>query len=85
VFSLYVDPDAQGGGVGRRLLGKRMLVRGPGARGGDAWVFEANAPARTFYALHGWLPDGATRVEPDFGEPEVRLRRSVESPGDSGP
>lgn len=86
VFSLYVDPDAQGGGVGRRLLGEaHAWFADQGLAEATLWVFEANAPARTFYALHGWLPDGTTRVEPDFGEPEVRLRRSVESPGDSGP
>ena len=38
------------------------------------WVFEANATARAFYLRHGWEPDGGTRVEPEFGEPEVRLR-----------
>ncbi len=72
----------------RRLLGEAHAgSRHQGlAEGETLEVFEANSlPARTFYALHGWLPDGATRVEPDFGEPEVRLRRSVESPGDSGP
>ncbi len=75
VFSLYVDPDSQGGGVGGRLLaeadrwfGNQSLAQA------TLWVFEANARARAFYARHGWQPDGGTRVEPEFGEPEVRLR-----------
>lgn len=75
VFSLYVDPDAQGGGVGRRLLDAAVgWFRDEGVVEATLWVFEANRQARTFYALHGWLPDGGTRVEPEFGEPEVRLR-----------
>lgn len=54
-------------------------ARGTAAGGGTAtlWVFEANAAARTLYARNGWLPDGGTRVEPEFGEPEVRLRRAL--------
>jgi len=78
VFSLYVDPAAQGGGVGRRLLDDAVTwLRTEGLAEATLWVFEANARARTFYALHGWLPDGGTRVEAQFGEPEVRLRRGL--------
>ncbi len=78
VFSLYVDPAAQGGGVGRLLLDDAVSwLRDQGLAEATLWVFEANARARAFYALHGWLPDGGSRVEPEFGEPEVRLRRSL--------
>lgn len=79
VFSLYVDPDAQGGGVGRRLLDEAASwLRAEGLAQATLWVFETNARARAFYARHGWLPDGGTRVEPEFGEPEVRLRRALD-------
>ncbi len=82
VFSLYVDPAAQGGGVGRRLIAEaHAWFAAQGVAEATLWVFEANVPARTFYAFHGWLPDGATRVEPEFGEPEVRLRRTLEDIG----
>jgi GNAT superfamily N-acetyltransferase len=76
VFSVYVDPETQGGGIGGRLLAEAArwfatqdLVEA------TLWVFEANTRARSFYARHGWQPDGGTRIEPEFGEPEVRLRR----------
>ena len=41
------------------------------------WVFEANAAARGFYAHSGWKPTHARRVEPEFGEPEIQLMRTV--------
>jgi GNAT superfamily N-acetyltransferase len=76
VFSLYVDPDFHGAGVGGRLLVEADHWFGSeGLAQATLWVFEANARARGFYARHGWQPDGGTRVEPEFGEPEVRLRR----------
>ena len=75
VFSLYVDPGAQGSGVGGRLLAEaEAWFRSEGLAEANLWVFEANERARGFYARHGWSPDGGTRVEPEFGEPEVRLR-----------
>jgi len=85
IFSLYVDPDVQGGGVGRRLLEAAVgWLRAEGPAEATLWVFEANARARGFYAAAGWAPDGGTRVEPAFGEPEVRLRRSLRSSERSG-
>jgi GNAT superfamily N-acetyltransferase len=75
VFSLYVDPSVQGSGVGGRLLAEAdRWLAAEGHSEATLWVFEANTLARTFYAHHGWLPDGGTRVEPEFREPEVRLR-----------
>ena len=76
VFSLYVDPAAQGLGVGGRLLHEAVRrLRDGGASEGTLWVFQANAAARAFYRHHGWEPDGGARVESEFGEPELRLRR----------
>lgn len=78
VFSLYVRPDAQGGGVGARLLGAAEdRFRSEARRDATLWVFAANVAARSFYARQGWRPDGGERVEPAYGEPELRLRRSV--------
>lgn len=87
VFSLYVDPDSQGGGVGGRLLAEadRWFGR-EGLAQASLWVFETNARAHAFYARHGWQPDGGTRVEPEFGEPEIRLRsRLVQARGTPPP
>jgi ribosomal protein S18 acetylase RimI-like enzyme len=76
VFSVYVDPGTQGGGTGGRLLDEAASwFAGEGLAEATLWVFEANTRARSFYARHGWQPDGGTRIESAFGEPEVRLRR----------
>ncbi len=71
VHSLYVHPDAQGDGIGGRLLGTAL---GDAPRG-QLWVFSANQQGRAFYAKHGWRPDGVTRVQPQFGMAETRLVR----------
>ncbi len=75
VFSLYVDPGAQGSGVGGRLRAEaEAWFRSEGLAESTLWVFEANERARGFYDRHGWSADGGVRVEPEFGEPEMRLR-----------
>ncbi len=78
VSSLYVHPAAQGLGVGKRLLeAADVRFRADGVRAATLWVFEANADARGFYARQGWHADGIVRVEPDYGEPELHLVRSI--------
>ena len=51
--TLYVDPVAQGAGVGTRLLAEAEAA---GARALE--VFEANGHGRQFYEARGWLDDG---------------------------
>lgn len=78
VHSLYVSPDAQGLGVGTRLLDHAVAAfaaRGLGVA--TLWVFAGNGPSIAFYRSRGWLPDGGSRVEPEFGEPELRLRKAI--------
>jgi ribosomal protein S18 acetylase RimI-like enzyme len=78
VFSLYVHPDAQGLGLGRTLLHAAAgELRAAGYATATLWVFAGNHDARAFYAAQGWTPEGGTRVEEAYGEPEVRLRRSL--------
>lgn len=78
VQSLYVHPDQQGLGTGGAMLDAAVAaLSAAGAVRARLWVFEANAPARAFYARHGWTPDGATRTQPRFHAPELRLERSV--------
>ena len=81
VHSLYVDPAAQGTGVGSLLLAEatRRIGRA-GAATAHLWVFRDNAAGRRFYGRHGWSPDGTTRVEEEFGAPELRLTRPLERP-----
>jgi ribosomal protein S18 acetylase RimI-like enzyme len=64
---LYVDPAAQGAGVGSRLLSE---AEGAGAC--ELEVFAANGHARGFYEARGWRDDG------DAGEwLDLRVRRYV--------
>ncbi len=76
VHSLYVSPRTHGGGVGTALLSTAAeALRAAGADAATLWVFAANAPSIGFYESRGWQADGATRTQPDFGEPEQRMRR----------
>ncbi|HET6671874.1 MAG TPA: GNAT family N-acetyltransferase [Agromyces sp.] len=82
VHSLYVSPDAQGLGVGTRLLDAAVeSLRAGGARSVALWVFAANAPSIAFYEARGWQPDGQTRTQDEFGELELRLRRDAGGAG----
>lgn len=77
VHSLYVSPRTHGGGVGTALLSTAAeALREAGADAATLWVFAANAPSIGFYESRGWQADGATRTQPDFGEPEQRMRRA---------
>lgn len=51
VDQLYVDPEAQSGGIGSRLLGHAKTLR-PG--GLSLHTFRRNARARAFYAARGF-------------------------------
>jgi GNAT superfamily N-acetyltransferase len=51
--ALYVDPPAQGAGVGSRLL---EAAQEAGVRALE--VYTANGHARGFYAGHGWRDAG---------------------------
>lgn len=74
VHSLYVSPCSQGSGVGAKLLiAAESALRRAGVEIARLWVFRDNAPSIGFYARQGWLPDGETRVQEEFGEPEIRL------------
>ena len=66
VYTLYVLPDHQGAGNGRRLLGTLFsALSAAGCRSALVWVL-ANNPARFFYeAMGGTLI--ATREEPFHG------------------
>jgi putative acetyltransferase len=71
IDQLYVLPQAQGRGVGTRLLqvAKRAYARL------DLWTFQRNAPARRFYKARGFTmieqADGAQNEE---REPDVLYR-----------
>ena len=68
---LFVDPRAQGTGLGTMLLD---LVKSLAPDGFGLWVFEMNTPARAFYARHGLREvertDGSANQEKT---PDVRM------------
>jgi GntR family transcriptional regulator len=77
VFSLYVAPKANGRGIAKALLHHDLdLLSERGLSTVTLWVFEENRVARNLYASFGFEPDGARRVEPQYGAQEIRLRRT---------
>jgi GNAT superfamily N-acetyltransferase len=70
VNHLYVHPDRARRGIGAALL-RLAKSREPPLQ---LWTFQANQPARAFYARHGFaeveFTDGATNME---RAPDVRL------------
>jgi GNAT superfamily N-acetyltransferase len=72
--AIYVDPRAQGAGVGSALLDAAVAaLRAAGHAEAFLWTFEANGLARAFYERHGWelVPGRQGRIH----APEVRYRR----------
>ena len=69
---LYVHPDYQGVGVGRRLLD---FAKDRQPQGLELWAFAKNVRARRFYEAAGFVlieeTDGAGNEE---REPDVRYR-----------
>ena len=68
---LYVDPGAQGTGVGSALFAAATRLEPAGL---ELWTFQRNAAARAFYAARGCVElygtDGADNEE---REPDVRI------------
>ena len=67
---------AQKDRIGKLLLARAVdELRAAGADAATLWVFAANAPSIGFYEAQGWRPDGTTRTQSEFGEPEQRMRK----------
>jgi ribosomal protein S18 acetylase RimI-like enzyme len=74
VFSLYVDPEAAGAGVGRALLGHAVdELTAQSFASATLWVFAANERALRFYRAAGWTETGQTRIEPEWQALELEL------------
>jgi ribosomal protein S18 acetylase RimI-like enzyme len=77
VRALYVDPHAQGAGVGSALLDAALEhLRERGFRGVELWAFRENHQARAFYERRGFavVDEG---VDEALGVDELRFRRSL--------
>ena len=64
IFSVHVDPDLTGKGVGRKLVDAAVsALSDEGYRAVTLWAIADNARARRFYSGLGWRTDGAARIE----------------------
>ncbi len=85
IYSLYVAPGMSGHGIGKALIDHDLqLLSERGLSTVTLWVFEQNHAAQNLYASFGFVPDGARRVEPEYGAQEIRLRRAPAPAGSSG-
>ncbi len=82
LYAVYVLPQLWSRGIGTRLHSAVLAaLEEEGFREATLWVLDANARARSFYALTGWSPDGASK-RAVYGAPvtEIRYRRALVSP-----
>ena len=78
--ALYVDPPAQGAGLGAVLHDHAVSrLAALGFPVATLWCFTKNDQARDFYEHRGWEldPSGAGQEEPDWLDAAVRYRRTV--------
>lgn len=75
VHRLYTEPSAWALGLGSLLIGTATeeLAR-HGLTSARLWTLGSNLRARSFYAHHGWSPDGDRFVWHPVGIPHVELR-----------
>lgn len=77
LWGIYTHPDSWSTGAGRALLAEvEQSLKDDGYRRAYLWVLDGNDRAAAFYERHGWVEDGATKVEE---RPHLRLfeRRRV--------
>lgn len=79
LYSIYVDPDAWGTGLGRGLiLEVERQLRVHGFERAELWVLENNPRARRFYEAAGWSSADVRPIEIFGAEvPEIRYRRRL--------
>ena len=79
LLALYVDPRAQGAGVGTALMEAALdLLRADGNRDAVAWTFVDNERARRFYEKHGWTAEPETTDRHERVDAlEIRYRRPL--------
>ena len=76
--SLYVDPAAQGAGVGARLHDDALeRLRAGGHSAAWLWVFTANDQGRAFYERRGWRAVGDPHREPHWVGEALRYEREL--------
>ena len=79
LYAIYVDPHAQGAGVGRALHAEALArLAAAGFERAMLWTFAANDQAIAFYERLGWRPDSAPPPHPDhWAAPSARYLRDL--------
>jgi len=63
IFSVHVDPNLTGSGVGSQLVEAAMYAMSRSHQTATLWALSENEPAHRFYERLGWCKDGAVRTE----------------------
>ena len=78
LIALYVDPGAQGAGVGSALLEHaEEAMREEGSRNAELWVFTANEHGRRFYERRGWKLVEDSEEQGEWAAPAVCYRKAL--------
>ena len=80
LYTIYVDPDRQGTGIGRALIAAgETSLREAGFTAATLWMLKDNTPSRAFYERCGWRADGGacTQRYGDLDIAECRLAKSL--------
>lgn len=77
LWGLYAHPEAYSTGVGHALISAvEAALRADGFDGAYLWVLDGNDRAATFYERHGWIEDGAVKLDDREGLTLRELRRT---------
>lgn len=80
LYQIHVHPGSWGQGIGSRLHAAFVeRLRDAARTTGVLEAWERNSRAQTFYARHGWKPDGHHRPGPGNAN-YVRLRLELSLP-----
>jgi L-amino acid N-acyltransferase YncA len=80
-FALFLAPEAQGAGVGRRLMSSAFdTLAQTGYEQATGWVIEGNHGGRRFHESLGWYHDGAVKHDETrgFSLTAIRYRRALD-------
>jgi GNAT superfamily N-acetyltransferase len=78
LVALYVDPPAQGAGVGGLLLAGAVAgMTGMGCASVAAWVIEGNAHALAWAAALGWTVGTEPRQDEGWPAPSLRVELAL--------
>ena len=78
LFSLYVDPEVAGQGLGKKsLLEAQTRLSQKGFKTMSLWVFEKNEVAKGLYQSFGFHPTGSSRVDERWKETEIEMSKTL--------